>query len=67
MNYGGAIRNALELAMAADDRVYLLGEDIAEFGGVFGITKGLASKFGKQRVKNTPLAEAAILPAYRLT
>lgn len=47
--------------MREDDRVYLLGEDVAEYGGVYGITKGLVDEFGKRRVKNTPLSELAIL------
>ena len=61
MTYGEAIRDGLRVAMQNDERVYLLGEDIAEFGGVYGITKGLVKDFGKKRVKNTPLSEAAIL------
>lgn len=61
MTYGEAIRDGLRTAMRNDDRVYLFGEDVAEFGGVYGITKGLCEEFGKKRVKNTPLSEAAIL------
>ncbi len=61
MTYGEAIRDGLRVAMQNDERVYLLGEDIAEYGGVYGITKGLVKDFGKNRVKNTPLSEAAIL------
>ncbi len=61
MTYGEAIRDGIRTAMRADDRVYLLGEDVAEFGGVYGITKGLVDEFGKRRVKNTPLSELAIL------
>ena len=61
MTYGGAIRQALFTAMAADDDVYVFGEDVAKFGGVFGITKGLYEKFGPKRVKNTPLSEGAII------
>lgn len=51
----------MRTAMRADERVYLLGEDVAEYGGVYGITKGLVDEFGKRRVKNTPLSELAIL------
>ncbi len=61
MSYGEAIRDALRTAMREDDRVYILGEDVAEFGGVYGITKGLCQEFGKKRVKNTPLSEMAIV------
>ncbi len=61
ITYGEAIRDALRTAMRADKNVYILGEDVAEFGGVYGITKGLCEEFGKQRVKNTPLSEMAII------
>jgi pyruvate/2-oxoglutarate/acetoin dehydrogenase E1 component len=43
-----------------DERVYLLGEDIAEFGGSYKVTLGLVEEFGKARVRNTPISEAAI-------
>jgi 2-oxoisovalerate dehydrogenase E1 component beta subunit len=61
MTYGEAIRDGLRAAMRKDDRVYVFGEDVAEYGGVYGITKGLVDEFGKMRVKNTPLSEMAIL------
>ncbi len=61
MSYGEAIRDGLRTAMRADENVYLLGEDVAQFGGVYGITKGLYDEFGARRVKNTPLSEAAII------
>ncbi|MBL7685437.1 MAG: alpha-ketoacid dehydrogenase subunit beta, partial [Deltaproteobacteria bacterium] len=61
MSYGEAIRNALATEMRLDDRVYIFGEDVAHYGGVFGITKGLLEEFGEKRVRNTPLSEAAIL------
>lgn len=61
MTYGEAIRDGMRQAMRQDESVYLLGEDIAEYGGVYGITKGLVDEFGKKRVKNTPLSEGAII------
>lgn len=61
LTYGEAIRDGLRTAMRADDRIYVFGEDVAEYGGVYGITKGLVDEFGKRRVKNTPLSEMAIL------
>lgn len=61
MTYGEAIRDGLRQAMRQDERVYVLGEDVAEYGGVYGITKGLCEEFGKRRVKNTPLSEMAIV------
>lgn len=61
MTYGEAIRDALATEMRRDQRVYIFGEDVAQYGGVFGITKGLWEEFGAKRVRNTPLSEAAIL------
>ncbi len=61
ITYGEAIRDGLRTAMREDERVYILGEDVAEYGGVYGITKGLCDEFGKKRVKNTPLSEMAII------
>lgn len=60
-----AINLALHDAMADDDKVLMLGEDVAdpEDGGVVGITKGLSQKFGSHRVKSTPIAEQAIMGA----
>lgn len=60
-----AINSALHQAMAEDDKVLVLGEDIAdkEGGGVTGITSGLSTKFGTDRVKSTPISEQAIMGA----
>ena len=59
----GAINQALEQAMTADERVVILGEDVGINGGVFRVTEGLAEKFGKDRVQNTPLDESGIMGA----
>lgn len=56
-----ALNRALHDALAGDDRVHLMGEDIGTLGGVFRVTDGLAAKFGDSRVTDTPLAEAGIL------
>jgi pyruvate dehydrogenase E1 component beta subunit len=53
------LRQALDEELARDAAVHLLGEDIAA-GGAFGVTNGLAKKYGLQRVRNTPISEAAI-------
>lgn len=58
---GRAINAGLRAAMAADDRVLLLGEDIGSLGGVFRVTDGLQQEFGSARVLDTPLAEAGIV------
>src|SRR5207344_2403498 len=46
------------LAMRRDPRVVLLGQDIAEYGGVFKVTEGFVEEFGKARVRNTPIVES---------
>lgn len=65
MNGLQAINAALSEAMEADEKVLVLGEDIAdnEGGGVVGVTKGLSTKFGTMRVKSTPISEQAIIGA----
>ena len=56
-----AINDALAVALAADDRVLVLGEDVGRNGGVFRATDGLMERFGAERVVDTPLAEAGII------
>ncbi len=56
-----AINEGLRLEMAADDRVILLGEDIGREGGVFRVTEGLQACYGRERVMDTPIAEAGIV------
>ncbi|MCI0751192.1 MAG: dehydrogenase E1 component subunit alpha/beta [Flammeovirgaceae bacterium] len=56
-----AISDGLRQSMERFDTLVLMGQDIAEYGGVFKITEGFVEKFGKHRVRNTPLCEAAIL------
>lgn len=65
MNSLQAVNAALHQAMAQDDKVIVLGEDIAdrEGGGVTGATAGLSTKFGDERVKSTPISEQAIIGA----
>ncbi len=59
-----AITGALDEALAGDDRVVLLGEDIADpGGGVFGVTRGLSTTYGADRVRDTPISEQAIVGA----
>lgn len=55
--FSHAIRDALAEEMEREARVILIGEDIAEYGGAFKITQGFAERFGKQRVRNTPISE----------
>jgi len=56
-----AISDALRQAMQKHEKLILMGQDIADYGGVFKITKGLVEEFGKERVRNTPLCESAIV------
>ncbi|MEM9921178.1 MAG: thiamine pyrophosphate-dependent enzyme, partial [Bacteroidota bacterium] len=58
-----AISDGLRLAMEKHSDLVLMGQDIAEYGGVFKITAGFVEAFGKERVRNTPLCESAILGA----
>jgi 2-oxoisovalerate dehydrogenase E1 component len=58
-----AITDGLDQAMEKHSNLVLMGQDIAEYGGVFKITQGFVEKFGKDRVRNTPLCESAILGA----
>ncbi len=61
--YREAVRDCLAAAMRQDPDVFLMGEDIAEMGGSMGVTHGLLEEFGKERVRNTPISEAAIAGA----
>ncbi|HBY57217.1 MAG TPA: alpha-ketoacid dehydrogenase subunit beta [Candidatus Atribacteria bacterium] len=61
LSFGKAINEALDQEMERDEKVFVLGEDVAKMGGDFGITRGLWKKYGDKRVKDTPLSEAAIL------
>jgi 2-oxoisovalerate dehydrogenase E1 component len=58
-----AISDGLRQSMERFDNLVLMGQDIAEYGGVFKITEGFVEKFGKPRVRNTPICEAAIVGA----
>jgi 2-oxoisovalerate dehydrogenase E1 component len=58
-----AIQDALIQSMERYPDLILMGQDIAEYGGAFKVTEGLLQKFGKERVRNTPLCESAILGA----
>jgi 2-oxoisovalerate dehydrogenase E1 component len=58
-----AIKDGLRQSMQHHSDLILMGQDIAEYGGVFKITEGFVEEFGKERVRNTPLCESAILGA----
>lgn len=60
ITYREAIREALQLNMLANDKVFLLGEDIGVYGSSVGVTAGLIDEFGPERVRDTPISELAI-------
>jgi pyruvate dehydrogenase E1 component beta subunit len=60
ISYAEAIREAMDLAMAHDERVILFGEDVGLYGGAFGVSEGLFQKYGPARVLDTPISEAGI-------
>lgn len=61
--YLDAISDALDLAMQKYPNLVLMGQDIADYGGAFKITDGFTAKYGKGRVRNTPICESAIVGA----
>lgn len=63
LRYARAINQALADAMAADESVIVLGEDVAAAGGPFGVTRGLLDSFGPERVRDTPISEATLVNA----
>lgn len=56
-----AIQLALRQAMHEDERILLMGQDVAEYGGVFKVTQGFSEEFGEERIRNTPIIESGVL------
>lgn len=63
MTYREALREGMRDALRNDDRVFIMGEDIGEYGGCFAVTLGLLEEFGPERVRDTPLSESAFVGA----
>jgi len=61
--YREALRAAIREAMQRDPRVFLMGEDVGEYGGCFAVSKGLLAEFGPERIRDTPLSESAFVGA----
>ncbi|HLK16521.1 MAG TPA: alpha-ketoacid dehydrogenase subunit beta [Fimbriimonadaceae bacterium] len=61
LSFAEAIREALAEELERDEAVFLMGEDIGAFGGVFGVTSGLHARFGSRRVVDTPISETFIV------
>ncbi len=63
ITYREAVKQAIREALAADPRVFLMGEDVGKYGGCFAVSKGLLEEFGEQRIRDTPLSESAFVGA----
>jgi pyruvate/2-oxoglutarate/acetoin dehydrogenase E1 component len=63
LTYREACKQGLRAALLADPRVFLMGEDIAHYGGCYAVTKGLVEEFGETRIRDTPLAESGFVGA----
>ncbi len=63
LRFVDAISEGLAQGMERDPRLVFMGQDVAEYGGVFKVTAGFVDRFGRERVRNTPLCESAILGA----
>jgi pyruvate dehydrogenase E1 component beta subunit len=63
MTYREAVRSALRDALAADPRVFLMGEDVGSYGGAYAVSQGLLEEFGPERVRDTPLCESTFVGA----
>jgi acetoin:2,6-dichlorophenolindophenol oxidoreductase subunit beta len=63
LTYAEALREGMRQAMETDPSVFILGEDVGTYGGAFGVTAGLIDQFGPERVRDTPISEAAIAGA----
>ncbi len=63
ITYSEALREALRQEMQRDERVFIIGEDVAIYGGAFGVTRGLVEEFGEERVIDTPISELGIAGA----
>jgi pyruvate dehydrogenase E1 component beta subunit len=63
LTYRDALREGIREEMLRDERVFIMGEDIAGYGGTYAVSKGLFEEFGEKRVRDTPLAEEVITGA----
>jgi pyruvate/2-oxoglutarate/acetoin dehydrogenase E1 component len=61
--YREAMREAIREALAGDERVFLMGEDVGRYGGCYAVSRGLLEEFGPERIRDTPLSESAFVGA----
>lgn len=63
LTYRDAVREGIRDAMQQDERVFLMGEDVGQYGGCFAVSKGLLEEFGPERIRDTPLSESGFVGA----
>jgi pyruvate dehydrogenase E1 component beta subunit len=63
MTVSRAMSEAIAQEMRADPNVFVMGEDVGAYGGIFGATSGLLGEFGESRVRDTPISETAFIGA----
>lgn len=63
ITYREAAREGIRAALSADPRVFLMGEDVGQYGGCYAVSKGLLDEFGPERIRDTPLSESAFVGA----
>jgi len=63
MSYRDAVREAIREAILADERVFLMGEDVGRYGGCYAVSHGLLDEFGPERIRDTPLSESGFVGA----
>lgn len=61
ITFAEALNEALDYEMSKDPKVVVMGEDVGQYGGIFGVTKGLLEKYGGERVRDTPIAESGFI------
>lgn len=63
ITYAEALREAMSIEMRLDETIFMMGEDIGVYGGAFGVSVGMIEEFGAERIRDTPISEAAIVGA----
>jgi pyruvate dehydrogenase E1 component beta subunit len=63
ITYREAVREAMSEALRRDSRVFLMGEDVGDYGGCFAVSRGMLAEFGPERIRDTPLSESAFVGA----
>ena len=61
LTFAGALNEALAQEMRRNPKIFMAGEDIGQYGGIYGVTKGLLAEFGEKRIRDTPITESVII------